>query len=87
MGSKDAGFSERFKRARIGLKDTLAVIDMTLEDQLGEFARLSPYEVFEGLNELTDRTLHGTKIERSRSCFPFAVVVWATRSSRPSESL
>jgi GNAT superfamily N-acetyltransferase len=66
MGSKDAGFSERFKRARIGLKDTLAVIDMTLDDQLGEFARLSPYEVFEGLNELTDRTLHGTKIERFR---------------------
>ena len=66
MGSKDAGFSERFKRARIGLKDTLAVIDMTLEDQLGEFARLSPYEVFEGLNELTDGTVHGTKIERFR---------------------
>jgi hypothetical protein len=38
MGSKDTGFSERFKRARIGLKDTLAVIDMTLDDQLGEFA-------------------------------------------------
>ena len=66
MGSKVTRFSERFKRARISLKDTLAVIDMTLEDQEGAPAPLSPYEVFEGLNELTDRTVHGTKIERFR---------------------
>ena len=66
MGSKVTGFSERLKRARIGLKDTLAVINMTLEDQLGELAPLSPYEVFEGLNELMYRTVHGTKIERFR---------------------
>jgi GNAT superfamily N-acetyltransferase len=67
MGSKVTGFSERLKRARIGLKDTLAVIDMTLEDQAaGEAAPLSPSDVFEGLYELTDRTVHGTKIERFR---------------------
>jgi len=66
MGSKVTGFSERFKRARISLKDTLAVIDMTLEDQAGAPSPLSPYEVFEGINELTDRTVHGTKVERFR---------------------
>ncbi len=66
MGSKVTGFSERFKKARIGLKDTLAVIDMTLEDQPEALAPLSPHEVFEGLNELTERTVHGTNIERFR---------------------
>jgi len=66
MKSEVAGIRERFKRARIGLKDTLAVIDMTLEDQLRELAALSPHEVFEGLNELVDRTVHGTTIERFR---------------------
>ncbi len=66
MGSKVTGFSERFKKARIGLKDTLAVIDMTLEDQPGALAPVSPHEVFEGLNELAERTVHGTKVERFR---------------------
>ena len=62
--SEVAGINERFKRARIGLKDTLAVIDMTLEEQLRELVALSPHEVFEGLNELIGRTVHGTKIKR-----------------------
>ena len=57
---------ERFKRAGIGLKDALAVIDMTLDDHLGEFVALSPDEAFRGLNKLIDRTVHGTKIERFR---------------------
>ncbi|MFB0506177.1 MAG: GNAT family N-acetyltransferase [Thermodesulfobacteriota bacterium] len=64
MDSKGAGINERFKRARIGLKDTLAVIDMTLEEQLRELVALSPNEVFDGLNELIGRTVRGTKIER-----------------------
>jgi hypothetical protein len=66
MDSEVTGISERFKRARISLKDTLAVIDMTLEDQFRELISLSPYEVFEGLNGLIDTTVHGTKVERFR---------------------
>jgi len=58
--------SERFKEARIGLKDILAMIDITLEDHMAEFSSPFPYEVFEGLNELIDKTVHGTKIERFR---------------------
>jgi len=57
---------ERFKRARIGVKDILALVDVTLEDQLWGHEYLFPYEVFEGLNELINRTVHGTRIERSR---------------------
>ncbi len=66
MGSEVTGFSERLKRARIGLRDTLAVIGMTLEDGPRELVALSSYEVFEGLNELADGTVYGTKIERFR---------------------
>jgi GNAT superfamily N-acetyltransferase len=66
MKSEVARITERFKKVRIGIKDTLKVIDMTLEDQLKEHEDLFPYEVFEGLNELIDRTVHGTKIERFR---------------------
>ncbi len=57
---------ERFKKARIGLKDILTLVDVTLEDQLWGHESLFPYEVFEGLNELIARTVHGTRIERSR---------------------
>lgn len=66
MKSEFIGISESFKRARIGLKDILSMIDMTLEDQLKEMGPLFPYEIFEGLDELIDRTVHGTKIERLR---------------------
>lgn len=66
MKSEVAGISERLKRARIGLKDTLAVIDMTIEDHLKEISMMFPYEVFEGLDDLIDRTVHGAKIERFR---------------------
>ena len=66
LSEEVAGISERFKRAGIGLKDALAVIDMTLGDQPGELAALSPYEVFRGLNKSIERTVHGTKIERLR---------------------
>jgi GNAT superfamily N-acetyltransferase len=64
--SEVIGIRERFKKAQIGLKDMLAVIDMTLEDQPRELASLFPYDVFEGLVDLINRTIHGTKIERFR---------------------
>jgi len=63
MKSEIIGISERLKKTQIGLKDVLAVIDMTLEDQPRELASLFPYDVFEGLDDLINRTLHGTKIE------------------------
>ena len=66
LSEEVAGIRERFKRAGIGLKDALAVIDMTLGDQPGELAALSPYEAFRGLNKSIERTVHGTKIERLR---------------------
>jgi len=64
MKSEIIGIRERFKKAQIGLKDVLAVIDMTLEDQSRELASLFPYDVFEGVDELIERTVHGTRIER-----------------------
>jgi GNAT superfamily N-acetyltransferase len=64
MKSEVARISARLKSAGVRLKDTLAVIDMTLEEQLRDRLALSPHEVFEGLNELMDTTVHGTKIER-----------------------
>ena len=64
MKSEIIGISERLKKTQIGLKDVLAVIDMTLEDQPRELASLFPYDVFEGVDELIERTVHGTRIER-----------------------
>ena len=64
MKSEMIGISERFKKTQIGLKDVLAVIDMTLEDQPRKLTSLFPYDVFEGLDDLINRTVHGTKIER-----------------------
>jgi GNAT superfamily N-acetyltransferase len=55
---------ERLKKAQIGLKDTFAVFDMAFEYQPREFADLFPYEIFEGLDELIERTVRGTRIER-----------------------
>jgi GNAT superfamily N-acetyltransferase len=65
MDSEVERINERLKTARLGLKDTLAVIDMTLEGGLlRELVTPSPYEVFQGLNDLISRTISGTKIER-----------------------
>jgi GNAT superfamily N-acetyltransferase len=64
MDAEVARIGEKLKSAGIRLKDTLAVIDMTLEEQIRDRLALSPYEVFDGLNELMDTTVHGTKIER-----------------------
>ncbi|MGA2517677.1 MAG: GNAT family N-acetyltransferase [Thermodesulfobacteriota bacterium] len=66
MKSEVVKISGRFKKARIGVKNILSVIDMTLEDHPKELASLFPYDVFEGLDELVNRTVHGTKIERIR---------------------
>jgi GNAT superfamily N-acetyltransferase len=64
MRSEVVRISERFKKARIGLKDILAMIDVTLDDHRAEFHSSFPYEVFEGLDESIDKTVHGTRIER-----------------------
>lgn len=64
MKSEVSGITQRLKKAQIGLKDTLAVIDMTLEDRRNDSGEGFPYEVFEGLDNLIDRTVRGTKIER-----------------------
>jgi GNAT superfamily N-acetyltransferase len=64
MKSEVSAITQRLKRVRIGLKETLAVIDMTLEDHRHESEGGFPYEVFEGLDDLIDRTVRGTKIER-----------------------
>ncbi|MGB9630119.1 MAG: GNAT family N-acetyltransferase, partial [Thermodesulfobacteriota bacterium] len=66
MKTEITEISKRLKKGQIGIKDTLSMIDMTLEDQLREQKDLFPYEVFEGLNELIDKTVHGTKIQRFR---------------------
>jgi GNAT superfamily N-acetyltransferase len=66
MNSEISAITERIKRTQIGLKDTLTVIDLALGDQLKELSTSFPHEVFEGLNDLMDKTIHGTKIERFR---------------------
>lgn len=63
MKAEIAEIGKRFNKARIGLKDTLAVIDLILEGQLKESENSFPYEIFEGSNELIVRTIHGTKVE------------------------
>ncbi len=66
MKSEVVKISGGFKKAQIGLKNILSVIDMTLDDQPKELASLFPHDVFEGLDELVNRTVHGTRIERLR---------------------
>jgi GNAT superfamily N-acetyltransferase len=60
----EARISERLKKAQIGLKDTFAVFDIAFEYPPREFEDLFPFEVFEGLDGLIERTVHGTRIER-----------------------
>ncbi len=55
---------EKLEKAQIGLKDTFAVFDMAFEYRPMELTDLFPYEVFEGLDELIERSVHGTRIER-----------------------
>lgn len=63
MKSEVTGINERLKKAKIDLKDSFAVIDMAFEDQPMEVRDIFPYEVFEGLDELIERTVQGTRIE------------------------
>jgi GNAT superfamily N-acetyltransferase len=67
MKSEFSRITQRLKKAQLGLKSTLAVLDMTLEDHRNVSGEGFPYEVFEGLDNLIDRTVRGTKIERFRS--------------------
>ncbi len=60
MKAEVTGINERLRRAQIGLRDAFAVIGMALEDQLMD---VFPYEIFDGLDELVDRTVHGTRIK------------------------
>ncbi len=60
VNSEVTGINERLKRSQIGLRDAFAVIGMAFEDQLTDE---SPYEVFDGLDELIGRTVHGTRIK------------------------
>jgi GNAT superfamily N-acetyltransferase len=66
MKSEVAQITEKLKKFQFGLKDTLAVIDMTIEDHPRALSTTFPYEVFEGLDDLVEKTTHGTKIERFR---------------------
>jgi GNAT superfamily N-acetyltransferase len=66
MKSEVAQITEKLKKFQFGLKDTLAVIDMTIEDHPRALSTTFPYEVFEGLDDLVEKTAHGTKIERFR---------------------
>ena len=66
MRSEVVKISGRLKKARIGVKNILSMIDMTLDDQPRELASLFPHDVFQGLDELVNRTVHGTKVERLR---------------------
>lgn len=65
MVSEVSGIGKRLQRAGIGLKDALAVIDMTLEDQREMIAQC-PQELFDGLSSSIHATVHGTTIERFR---------------------
>ncbi len=56
--------NQRLHKSKIGLREILSIIDMTLGDHPGNGAAASPYEVFEGLSELIDRTVHGCRVGR-----------------------
>ena len=60
------GFEERVKNIPIGLKEILAVIDITREGRPEDRSIPSPHEALEGLDQLIGRTVHGAKIERFR---------------------
>jgi GNAT superfamily N-acetyltransferase len=53
---------ERMAEAGLGLREALDVIGLTLEDLSEQGIR--PEEIFKGLNELMDRTVKGSRIER-----------------------
>ena len=58
-----ADIGERIKKNGIYLTDALSVLQLTLEGQAGQRDGSSPYDIFSGLHQLMDRTVHGAKIE------------------------
>lgn len=56
--------SERFNRSKIGLREMLSIIDMALGDHAGSGPVQSPHEIFEGISELIEKTVHGCRIGR-----------------------
>ncbi len=64
LSQQIAEIRERIERTEIGLKDTLSICDMLLEDHVTELKAPSPYDAFMGLHRLIDLTVHGAKIER-----------------------
>ncbi len=61
-----SGIKERLLNAGIGLKDALALVDMTLTDELDGLGGELPGVLFHGLNGLIHSTVHGTTVERFR---------------------
>ena len=66
MRSEVIKISRRLNKTRIGVKHILSMIAMTLDDQPRELASLFPHDVFEGLDELVNLAVHGTRVERLR---------------------
>jgi GNAT superfamily N-acetyltransferase len=58
--------STRIEKAGMSATDALALINLTLDEQMKRLDVSSPYEAFAGLSELMDQTVRGTKIERFR---------------------
>lgn len=56
----------RIKSTGIGAINALALIDFTFGEQMERLDVPSPYRAFSGLNDLIDRTVRGTKVERFR---------------------
>lgn len=57
----------RLKDSRVGIRDVLSIIHMTLEGFSMKSASLFSRKVFEELDELIARSVHGTRIEPSRA--------------------
>ncbi len=55
---------ERFLGSQLRVRDILNLMDVALEEPEWGHENLFPYEVFEGLNALIHRTVHGTRVER-----------------------
>lgn len=56
----------RFDRLKMTVHEILPIIDMALGDHGELRTELSPYEVFDGVSDLIDRTVHGCSIGRFR---------------------
>lgn len=66
MKSQVKEISRRARKSEIGVRDTLAILDLTFEDHVEEGEDLHSLGILEGLDGLIDKTVHGTRIERFR---------------------